>query len=258
MRTIQITIATFFCFCLVANAQRSIKDQNIIYQQERMVYKQWDEDKFTPKPGFLGLNPEYWLTWAWYPDYPKTDQRPLGPNGPQTQRILLAAAMQNSSAQLKLESDTIKNSALVEASNYSALLSDADPLWLLYYNKEFEPLISQNNLALTFGLDSKVQTYLSSSGLEEWYREASEDLLERLNIARTTTLDRGSRILAYHSLLAEYKKLRATWETKKSRSVLFLSLTESLPELNSNPLSSASGGQSDKEIADAILQKSNL
>lgn len=35
-----------------AGAQRIIRDQSIVNQQERMVFKQWDRKKFTPTSGF--------------------------------------------------------------------------------------------------------------------------------------------------------------------------------------------------------------
>jgi hypothetical protein len=37
-------------------AQSMVADKSIRYQQERMVFKQWDQNKFTPTSGFLGLN----------------------------------------------------------------------------------------------------------------------------------------------------------------------------------------------------------
>lgn len=40
-----------------AFSQKAIEDKAMRYQQERMVYKQWDKKKFEPTSGFLGLNP---------------------------------------------------------------------------------------------------------------------------------------------------------------------------------------------------------
>ncbi|WP_230383744.1 zincin-like metallopeptidase domain-containing protein [Pedobacter endophyticus] len=69
----------FLCFLAInCIGQKKITDKHITYQQERMVFKQWDAGKFTPKSGFLGLNPEYWITWALHPNYPKTDRDTSG------------------------------------------------------------------------------------------------------------------------------------------------------------------------------------
>ncbi len=189
----------FSILAFLADAQKKITDKHITYQQERMVFKQWDGDKFTPKPGFLGLNPDYWITWALHPNYPKTDLRPLGPVGPQTQRLMFAAAMQNTDNLYKLHADTLRNTALSEASNYSSALAFADPLWLMYYRNEFEGLLKQADSELLDGLPISQRQYLISSGLFDWYKDESRALLERLEIARSTTLDSGSRIMAYHS-----------------------------------------------------------
>ena len=244
-----------------ASAQMIINDQSVIYQQERMVFKQWNQSDFTPTHGFLYLNPLYWLTWAWYPDYHKTDLRPLGPSGPQTQRLALAAAMQNTDNAYKLQADTLRNTAVSEAVNYSGLLSDADPLWLLYYSKEFKNLLNQQDSQVLSDVSAKVQNYLVSSGTYAWYLNESHSLAERLNTARTTTLDRGSRILTYYRLLAEYRKLGAAWETKKQQAGLFLALSERANHLKSPASSTVSipaGYRTDQQIADQILSNSKL
>lgn len=211
---------------LASFSQKRIRDKHITYQQERMVFKQWDRDLFTPTPGFLWLNPEYWLTWALHPNYPKTDLRPLGPVGPQTQRLALVAAMQSTDNAYKLQADTLRNMALGETYNYSGLVSGFDPLWQLFYSSEFEPLLLQSDGDILSGLSLKERNYLVSSGAYSWFVEESHSLLERLETARNTTLDRGSRILAYHRLLDEYRKLKATWEDKKQKAKLYLSLRD--------------------------------
>jgi len=242
----------------VVGAQKKITDKHITYQQERMVFKQWDAGKFTPKPGFLGLNPQYWITWALHPNYPKTDLRPLGTLGPQTQRLMLAAAMQNTDNLYKLHADTLRNTALGEASNYSSALAFADPLWLMYYRNEFEGLLNQADADMLSGLSSKEKQYMISSGLLEWYSEESRALLERLEIARSTTVDRGSRIMAYHRMLAEFRKLSASWETKKSRAKAYLSIRSSAQKLRAGEVPRPASPKSDIQIANDILKKSKL
>ena len=223
-----------------------------------MVFKQWDADKFTPKSGFLGLNPEYWITWALHPNYPKTDLRPLGPVGPQTQRLMFAAAMQNSVNSYKLHADTLRNTALSEAVNYSAALSAADPLWQIYYRKEFEELLNQSDADLLSGLSPAEQKYFVSTGLYDWYMEESNALLERIQLARTTSVDRGSRIIAYHRMLAEYRRLRAGWEMKKSKARTYLNIKGVAENLRNSETRSPVASRSDIEIANDILKKSKL
>lgn len=243
-----------------AGAQRIIRDQSIVNQQERMVFKQWDRKKFTPTSGFLGLNPNYWLTWAWHPNYPKKDLRPLGPIGPQTQRLAFAAAMQNTENVYKLHADTLRNTAITEAVNYSAVFSTADPLWMLYYRHEFEPLLNEQDATLMSGIPAKEIDYLVRTGVYEWYREESSGIKERLDGAMTTTLDRGSRLLTYHRLLLEYRRLNTSWEAKKQYARKFLALSESTNKMKSRnqPIVERQGFRTDQQIADEILRKSKL
>ena len=257
----------FFCFTpllmlgRLGLAQMVINDQSVIYQQERMVYKQWDQNDFTPTHGFLYTNPLYWMTWAWFPNYHKTDLRPLAPAGPQSQRLALVAAMQNTDNAYKLQADTLRNTALSEGINYSGLLSGTDPLWSLYYSKGFKPLLNQQDGQVMNGVSVTVQKYLLSSGTCQWYLDESHSLIQRLQAARSMTLDRGARILAYHRMLAEYRKLSASWETKKQQAALFLALNDRARQLkpgSGTSLSVSPAYRNDQQIADDILKTSKL
>src|SRR4051794_8015380 len=98
----------FSCF-----AQEEIQDNAIIHQEQRMVFLQWDQNKFDPKKGFLSLNPYYWLVWGLFdPNYHKNDLRPLSATGPQTQRLALVAGQNTIDGEYKLQSDTARNTAL--------------------------------------------------------------------------------------------------------------------------------------------------
>ena len=188
-------------------AQEEINDQSLRYQQQRMVYQQWDQDKFTPTSGFLGLNPYYWLVWGWpYPNYHKTDLRPLSPTGPQTQRLSLVAAMNTTDGKYKLQSDTVRNTALSQIASQTGTVSDADPLWLLYYNGEFKPVLNKSMASILAGLSPQVSAKLVSEGSYSWYNNELDMLKQRIQGAHSGDMDRGSRILAYYRLLKEYRR----------------------------------------------------
>lgn len=260
-KRIAIIVTLLLCLGRYSFAQMYVNDQSVIYQQERMVFKQWDQNKFTPTHGFLWLNPLYWMTWAWHTDYHRNDLRPLGPVGPQTQRLALVTAMQNTDNAYKLQADTLRNTAVSEALNYSGVVTSADPLWLLYYSKQFKDLLNQQDSQLLSGVSSKVQDYLVSSGTYAWYLEQSHSLAERLNAARNTTLDRGSRILTYYRLFEEYRRLNAAWATKKQQAGIFLALSEKANAMKSATGTSVSipaGYRTDQQIADDILSNYKL
>ncbi|MDM1050472.1 hypothetical protein HX018_19725, partial [Sphingobacterium hotanense] len=115
MKTKYITALLLCLFSITGTMAQNVKrqtDKHIVHQQERMVHKQWDRKKFTPTSGFLGLNYQYWLTWAWHPNYPKTDRRPLSGTGPQTLRMGMVLAMQQTDEAYKKHTDTIRNVAV--------------------------------------------------------------------------------------------------------------------------------------------------
>ncbi|RZJ92807.1 MAG: hypothetical protein EOO20_00390 [Chryseobacterium sp.] len=240
-------------------AQRTIRDRHITNQQERMVFKQWSRSRFTPTSGFLGLNPNYLLTWAWHPNYPDNDLRPLGHIGPQSQRLALAAAMQQTDNVYKLHADTLSNTAISEAVNYSAAFSKADPLWQLYYRHELGSLLDQQDEMLFDGIPLKEAEYLVRTGVYQWYRDETAIQRERLEGVMETTIDRGSRIMAYHRMMLEYRKLNASWDAKKQYARKFLALVGSANKIKSRdqPIT-ASGYRSDIQIANDILSRSKL
>jgi hypothetical protein len=250
---IGLTICLFVVRCL---GQEEINDKSFRYQEERMVFKQWDQDKFTPTKGFLGLNPYYWLTWGWfYPNYHKTDLRPLSPAGPQTQRLALAAAMNTIDGKYKLQSDTVKNTALLEIANQSGLVSGADPLWVLYYSDQLGPVLNNSSVSVLAGLSAQLSTKLVSEGTYSWYKHELDMLKERVEAAHSADMDRGARILAYHRLLMEYRRLAGVWSTRICAAQSAISMTARQQKVKNNQVSLTNWTpQTDVQIANHILQ----
>lgn len=259
MKKLLIVVAVLF-LAKGLNAQRTINDRSIRYQQERMVFKQWNRDRFSPEPGFLYTNPLYWMTWALHPNYPKTDLRPLGPAGPQTQRLGLVLAMQNTENSYKKHSDTLSNTAISEAVNYSSIFSSTDPLWLWYYGREFRPLLEMDQNVILDGIGLRERDYLVRSGVYLWFVEEAMAIRERLEAAMTTTVDRGSRITAYHRLLGEYRKALASWESKRQYARRFLSLRDNSNEIKDKGRDFPVGipKKTDRQIAEGVVGNSKL
>jgi hypothetical protein len=248
---------TFICllFCGHVLAQSEVYDKAVVHQSQRMVFQQWDQNKFDPTKGFLDLNPYYWLVWGLFdPNYHKTDLRPLSATGPQTQRLALVGTMNSTDNQYKLHSDTVRNTALSQIASQSGLLSDADPLWILYYNQQFQPVLNYSAASLLGGLSPQVSAKLVSEGTYAWYISELSSLKERLQGARQTDMDRGSRIMAYYRLLNEYQRLAGVWAIRTSAAQKDL-------QLNAHQQSVKSGGvnpgnwtpQSDVQIATQVL-----
>jgi len=255
MKSLLIFLA--FCFCLsTLHAQSIIKDDAVDNQSQRMVYQQWDQNKFYPKKGFLSLNPFYWLIWGFFdPNYHKKDLRPLSGSGQQTQRLGLVAAMNGIDDRYKLQSDTARNTALSQIAAHSGLLSDTDPLWLLYYRQQFNPLLNYSPASILAGLSPQVSAKLLSEGLYSWYTGELDKLKERLNGARSADMDRGSRIMAYYRMLNEYKDLSAVWAIRTSSAQKTLDMGAHQQALQKGSVTIPNWTpESDIQIANKVLQ----
>lgn len=238
-------------------AQSEVNDQALRYQEQRMVFQQWDQNKFLPTKGFLGLNPYYWLVWGFFhPDYHKTDLRPLSASGPQTQRIAFVAAMSNTDNHYKLQSDTVKTTALSQIAAQSGLITGADPLWLLYYNSEFKPVLNNSMVSILGGLSPLVSQKLISEGTYTWYKNELDMLKQRVQGAHDADMDRGSRILAYYRLLKEYRRLAGVWSIRTSSAQSTINMAKQQQQLKAGFTGVPDWTpQSDIQIANKILQK---
>jgi hypothetical protein len=252
-KIICIFILCFRLFHLFA--QEVVRDQAIENQSQRMVYAQWNQNDFYPKSGFLDTNPYYWLVWGLFdPNYHNTDLRPLSATGPQTQRLALVSSMNGIDNHYKINSDTLRNTALSQIASQSGLLSDSDPLWLLYYAQQFQPLLNYSAASILGPLSPRVNAALVSGGLYSWYTSALDRLKDRLNGARSADMDRGSRIMTYFRMLKEYQDLASVWAVRvaAAQSTLNMTATQKSLQGSSAPISSWTPN-TDVQIANKVL-----
>jgi hypothetical protein len=243
-------VLVFFSFAI---GQTRIRDESMVNQQERMVFKSWDRGKFTPTSGILGLNPYYWLTWGLHPSYPKTDLRPLSATGHETIRMGLEAGMQSADKNMELGSDTIRNVALDQFSEHAGLFSDADPLWLLYYSGQFRLVTDRDRVDILSGLSASVKAKLISEGSYGWYNDQVAMLAERLEGSRRANQDRGSRILSYQRLLLEFRKIQGIWTSKRAGAEKMMRLSAVKSKLASAPNAGVSVSLPDVQVAKKVL-----
>lgn len=256
-RMLLLAIVLFaFSFSLSVSAQEAVRDKATENQSQRMVYAQWDQNAFYPKAGFLDTNPYYWLVWGLFdPGYHKTDLRPLSATGPQTQRLALVGAQNTTDGKYKLQSDTLRNTALSQIASQSGLLSDADPLWLLYYKQQFSPLLNYSAATLMGPLPPQVSAKMVSEGTYSWYTNELAMLKQRLNGARTADQDRGSRIMAYYRLLGEYERLAGVWSIRTATAQKDIQLTAQQQAVKAGSVGPGAAWtpQSDIQIATKVL-----
>jgi len=250
-----LVFITGLLFAAHTFAQEVVQDKATDNQSQRMVFQQWNQDDFYPHGGFLDTNPYYWLVWGLFdPDYHKTDLRPLSPTGPQTQRLALVGTLNHTDNHYKLNSDTVRNTALAEIANQSGLLSDADPLWLLYYSQQFQPLLNYSAATILGPLQPQVSAALVSQGLYSWYTNELGRLKERLNGARTTNMDRGSRIMAYYRMLKEYQNLSSVWAVRVAGAQTTINMAKTQQTLQKSPAPVSNWTpNTDVQIANKVL-----
>jgi hypothetical protein len=236
-------------------AQATVQDNAVIHQEQRMVFQQWNQNQFDPKHGFLSLNPYYWLVWGFfYPNYHRTDLRPLSPAGPQTQRLALVSQLSNTDNHYALQADTVNNTAYSQLYATTGLVSDADPLWWLYYKQEFAPLLNYSATSILGTLPFDVSVKLVTEGTYDWYSNELAMLQERVNAAHSADMDRGARILAYYRLLKEYRKLNGVWTIRTSAAEKDLQLTIRQQQLKSGQVNPGFWTpQTDVQIARQVL-----
>lgn len=213
MKRTMLFLIIGFWLTFQINGQVPIHDKAVGAQQERMVFKEWNQKKFYPNANrVLGIptNPSWYLTWGLHPDYPELDRRPLSPSGEQTQRLGLVAAMKISSDYYKQHSDTIRNMATKEMTRISGAFSSLDPLYWLYYQKELSPLEDIEANAFP-NIPNAVKEYMWDKGGYDWYLENMSMLAERYGFAKSLDMERGQRILMYHRIMLEMRKLLSKW-----------------------------------------------
>jgi hypothetical protein len=135
------------------------------------------------------------------------------------------------------------------------LISDADPLWQLYYSNELKPVLNNSMASILAGLSPQVSAKLMSGGLYTWYKNELDMLKERIQAAHTTTMDRGARIMAYHRYLMEYRRLAGVWATRTSSAQATLDMTAQQQQLQSGQVTISNWTpQTDIQIANQVLQ----
>src|SRR5690606_6768684 len=110
----------------------------------------------------------------------------------------------------KQHSDTIKNIAAKELARISGAFSSLDPLYQLYYKKELSPLEDIEAHAFP-DIPVSVKEYMQVNGGYDWYLKNMQMLAERYGFAKNLDMEREQRILMYHRIMLEMRKLISNW-----------------------------------------------
>lgn len=105
------------------------------------------------------------------------------------------------------------------------------------------------------GLSSEVSTRLIDEGLFDWYKHELDMLKERIEGARSATLDRGARIMAYHRYLMEYRKLAGVWAIRTASAQATINMIARQQKIKDGRVTVSNRmPQIDVQIAKQVLQ----
>lgn len=201
-----------------SDAQQRIRDPHIVGQEKRQVFQQWGDWRPNPKY-FLGVQISYnhALVWGWMaPDrnqrYRKgSDIRPLGPAGLQNQRYATLLAQEAKAKEIRQDVQDVTDETVDEYLHQSALLANTDPLYILYYKRMLTKLHDFNVNSPNsndWGFDNRPAWERANKyGLLNESKRKIEVLQDKYKYALNEEMPRGKRIIMYHELLMEWRKL---------------------------------------------------
>jgi hypothetical protein len=89
--------------------------------------------------------------------------------------------------------------------------------------------------------------------LLSWYENELAMLKERIQAARSSDMDRGSRIMAYYRYLKEYRLLAATWATRVATASKNIGMVKQVSAAKTMPAVDNWTTQTDVQIARQVL-----
>ena len=270
-----LTVMCFVVLWLIASnksySQTIIQDPHVQAQQDRMVATQWGN--WLPEPKyFLGIqtNIHYTLTWGILApsrnrSYKRgADIRPLSATGEQTQRMALNERLKEINSAYKTIADSTGQTALSELQYNSGLISEGDPMWLIYYKKELKPVTNYNLNEAVATLSNEELSSMIDCGTIEWYDNEMLRLKERLNSILTSNMERSSRIMAYHRILLEYRLVGNKWNSNIETANFSLEISDGKGNLSPVISGDAAAGfsqwdtDSDYRIMESIMLNTKI
>lgn len=261
-------ISLFVSVFLSSFSQKAINDKTLNAQERRQVFIRWG-DWQPPAKYILGaqVNVAHSRVWGWLgpsanQEYKKgRDIRPLSPTGTQTLRQIALLQQEEISNKMLEETNELADLARKEIIYHEGALSKLDPLYYLYFKKTLKPIMDYSQYDI---LDQcrtmEVFQYLSDIGLVNQYATNMNILQERLFGLFSSDIERGQRIIAYHTILEDYRSERKTFDRHVSSIERFLSLKAKKlynpPSRNDNDNTyNGSYDERDRQIAREIMEQ---
>jgi hypothetical protein len=214
-------------------SQTPIRDTHILNQERRDTNTSWGNFQPNPNYNFFGIqtNIHYTFTWGWFApsqneDYREgPDIRPYKPGGKGWTTWSNYNNSRTFTGMMKDDSEIIGENAEQELAYNTGLTFATDPLYILYYKDKLEPIrnwdssnfINEiediiinsivNEVGLTVPERNQLIFKVTSSGITQGYIDHMDILKERFDMSTTLNMGRGKRIISYHELMLDYRKL---------------------------------------------------
>lgn len=246
------------------NAQEEIDDRAIVAHHKRMVFEKWGDFKPKAKRIFgINVNPHYTTVWGWAApkrnkNYKKgPDIRPLKANGEENKRRLLQELQKKEANHIDKITDSLLQVSYQEYSQINSHLSDADPLYLIYYKKALEPISKYSSMPndhYDWRLPSdKIFKELKDRGTIDRLDEELSIIKEDLKHAKTLPMERGKRLMLYHETLIKFRTWLERLEHFANATNRYLKTKDS--NYSNIKIEGENKNQTDKEIAESVLNK---
>ena len=256
-------------------SQKAVSDKAVHAQTRRNVYRDWgDWQPKAKKVLGININPNHEMVWGWTApafggnktrnkNYQKKDIRPLSATGKETQRVAFTTAEKQYAKEAAEITEEIQENYLTQLALNEGTLSEADPFYIIYFKNELRSVenFSQDKILNIVG-DQEVYSFLNETGFIEKFNKSMNILKDRCEIAKTTTIERGQRIIFYHNILSDYRKELDSFKNHIRTTSTYLSYKKKHNgniKMNHNDLSTfSSWNDKDIQIALKVIEQSKF
>jgi hypothetical protein len=210
---VPLLILPFLLIPLIGSTQvMVVEDRAVNGQLKRMVHDQWDDWQPDPGTNWLGLpkDLEGFLYWRVLHNryYNGEDLRPYRPDGPFAQNHASLIFQQTEDREIMDSTEEVLKTNL--ANHLAMSGSELDIAYRLYFGPRFRSILSQmdGDRALFVGRYPEAWASMQGGRTEENLSEQRELIEDRIAQVHEAYMDRGKRIEAYLSVLAELEKLQ--------------------------------------------------
>lgn len=261
-----LILLIFLADIIYGQGVKRLNDPAIVAQHKRMTFESWGDWRPYPKY-FLGVQTNFAYATVWGMWAPKinreykdgSDIRPLKPNGEQNLRLAQLKFQEEEAKKIKAASDSIYSRSVQDLAHWTSATVDADPLWLLYYERMLKPITEFPDIPQTFMewrlKDQQTLEALSNTGTLKRLQEELNIIKDTYSMSRSIDIPRGKRFIMYHQTLIRWRRFLQDLKRHNDKTTLLLDYKNILKSHSPATLPPQSAGGSDKKIVQEVMEK---